>query len=56
MDAVTLVIPAYDPAGTQAYPGGVTPGHYTLNQVVELLREHAGEPDVVTFIADMLEE
>ena len=29
--------------------------YYNLNQIVGLLREHKNEPEVVQFIADMLE-
>jgi hypothetical protein len=30
-------------------------GYYSVNEVVELLRKHRNQPDVVFFIADMLE-
>ena len=35
---------------------GITPGYYTLNEVVQLLRDHADIQAAVMYIADMLEE
>ena len=35
---------------------GIENGYYSMNEVVALLRKYAEKPDVVYFIADMLEE
>ena len=31
-------------------------GYYSLNDFVDLLREYKNSPDIVQFLADMLEE
>jgi len=49
-----LVIPWLE-AG-QTYPGGIAPGAYSRNEIVALLRAHKRHPEVIQFIADMLEE
>jgi len=55
-----LIIPEEEELPTdqhaEPYPGGILPGHYPLNSVVELLRNHAEDPQAVRFIADMMEE
>ena len=51
-----LLIPEYDPEDPQPYPGDIQPGVYEGNEIVELLREHADNPEAIRFIADMLEE
>lgn len=35
---------------------GIEEGYYIGNAIVELLRENKNNPDVIQFIADMLEE
>ena len=35
---------------------GIEEGYYIGNAIVELLRENKNKPDVIQFIADMLEE
>ena len=35
---------------------GIEKGYYSMNEVVKLLRDNCRKPDVVYFIADMLEE
>ena len=52
----TLSIPDYDPDDPRPYPGDIRPGEYTSNELVELLRKHAHDPEAICFIADMLEE
>jgi hypothetical protein len=53
---LTLVIPEHDPYESDApYPGDIKPGTYTLQEVVDLLRQHKNNPDAVQFLADMLE-
>ena len=34
---------------------GIKEGYYSMNEVVALLRTHAEQPDIIRFIADMLE-
>ncbi len=34
---------------------GIEEGYYLVNEVVELLREYCDRPEVVRFVADMLE-
>jgi hypothetical protein len=46
-----LLIP--EPPPGQTYP--IPPGQYTLPELAELLREYAQEPEVIQFIANMLE-
>ena len=48
-----LLVPDSEPG--KQYPGAIEPGYYTLAELVELLREHKGNPDAIQFIADMLE-
>lgn len=51
-----LRIPDYDgDEPEEEYPGGIEPGIYTRNQVVDLLRKHAENPEAILFLADMLE-
>ena len=52
----TLIIPDHDPEDPQSYPGDIQPGEYSINQLVELLRQYAHHPEAMLFIADMLEE
>jgi hypothetical protein len=52
----TLLIPDYNPEDPQPYPGNIQPGIYENNEIVELLHEHADNPEAIRFIADMLEE
>jgi hypothetical protein len=52
----TLLIPDHDPEDPQPYPGDFQPGIYEGNEIVELLRQHADNPEAIRFIADMLEE
>ena len=35
---------------------GIEEGYYIGNAIVDLLRENKNKPDVIQFIADMLEE
>jgi len=57
MSGFVMVIPAPLTAGEcDMYPGNIQPGDYTMNQVLNLLRQHLNEPGVIEFIADMLEE
>ena len=35
---------------------GIEEGYYIGNAIVKLLREYKGRPEVIEFIADMLEE
>jgi len=35
---------------------GIEEGYYSMNEVVQLLRDNCKKPDVVYFLADMLEE
>lgn len=49
-----LTIPDLE-QGDEPYPGGIIPGVYDLEDIVELLRHHNGNPEAVQFIADMLE-
>ena len=51
-----LQIPEHEDGPDGRYPGDIEPGTYSLNEVVELLRKHKGNPDAIQFIADMLEE
>ncbi len=56
MDTDTIIIiPDYDPEDPKPYPGGIKPGHYTINEFVQLLRDHSHDPAAVHFLADMLE-
>ena len=50
-----LIIPEYDEEN-RFYPGDIQPGYYTRNEVAALLRRHKRDPEVIQFIADMLEE
>ncbi len=52
-----LLIPDYDDEieEEQAYPGGIKPGRYNWDALVNLLRYHKGNPDSIQFIADMLD-
>lgn len=52
----TLVIPEYDTEDTRPYPGSIKPGEYAVNELVDMLRQNAHNPDAILFIADMLEE
>jgi hypothetical protein len=38
----------------QCYPGGIKPGVYEGNEIVELLRQHSANSEAIWFIADML--
>lgn len=51
-----LLIPDYDPYDPQPYPGDIQPSYYDQTEVQELLRKHAGKPEAVQFIQDMLEQ
>jgi hypothetical protein len=51
-----LLIPEYDPEDSQPYPGDIQPEEYGGNEIVELLREYAENPEAIRFIADMMEE
>jgi hypothetical protein len=51
-----LLIPEYDLADSQPYPGDSQPGEYQGNEIVKLLRQHANNPEAIQFIADMLDE
>ena len=35
---------------------GIEEGYYIGNAIVELLRKHKDKPEIIEFIADMLEE
>jgi len=45
-----------EPDEGEEYPGGIEPGDYDTNGIVELLRAHCNDPEAVYFIADMMEE
>ena len=49
-----LIIPEPEAPG-RAYPGGMVPGVYNIQELVDLLRDHADDPAAIYFIADMLE-
>jgi len=51
----SLVVPDHD-SDSEVYPGGIEPGRYDINEVVELLRAHKHDPEAIQFIADMMEE
>jgi hypothetical protein len=52
-----LLIPEYCPVEPdRRYPGDIKPGWYRVNDVVDMLRRFKHEPDVIQFIADLLEE
>ncbi len=51
-----LLVPEPDAEKRTVYPGGIQPGRYTHNAVVELLRKHKNDPEAIQFIADMMEE
>ena len=55
---IEIIIPEADghPALEAVNVCGIVPGVYQGNDAVELLRQHADDPDAVRFIADMLEE
>lgn len=36
-------------------PHGIKPGNYTVNQICQLLRDNADNPQAIHFIADMME-
>jgi len=44
-----------DPPEGGANPGGIDPGYYTRNGLVQLLRDFADEPAIIRWLADMLE-
>ena len=50
-----FVVPDNEEGCNEGYPGGILPGHYTMNQLVEMLRMYKDNPEVIEFIADMLE-
>ena len=52
----TLTIPDYDPDDPQPYPGDIRPNEYSINELVELLRQHAHDPEAILLIFDMLEK
>jgi hypothetical protein len=49
-----FIIPERDEGCDEYYPESIIAGYYTLDGIVELLRENCNEPDAVHFIADML--
>ena len=53
-DTILFVIPEHGDEGGE-YPGGLSPGPCTVEDVVRLLREHRDNPSVIQFIADMME-
>ena len=54
--AYLILIPDYDPDRPEGYPGGIRPGPLSRNEVVGLLRQFKEDPEVIQFLADMLEE
>jgi len=52
-----LVIPPQDtgPGCPLYHPGYIEQGKYTVNEFVDLLREHKDNPEAIQFLADMLE-
>ncbi len=54
-EPVALVVPPYDPAKLERYPGDIEPGYYNVTELVNLLRANSEDPQVILFIADMLE-
>ena len=52
-DPPLLVFP--EPEEGEEPTAGIKPGYYDQNGLVELLREHAENPEAIRYIADMLE-
>ena len=50
-----FVLEVPDPDEGQNNPGDIDPGEYNLQDLVELLRTHKDNPEVIQFIADMME-
>ena len=51
-----LLIPDYDEDVDEGeYPGGIQPGRYKWDAIVDLLRIHRGNPEAIQFIADMMD-
>jgi hypothetical protein len=55
---IGIVIPDhdYEDNTSHKYPGDINPGYYSLAALVDLLRDNKNNPDVIQFIADMMEE
>lgn len=51
---MTVVVPDHEHEGDE-HPGGIKPGVYHLNHIVEMLRAHKRDPKAIQFLADMLE-
>jgi hypothetical protein len=51
-----LLIPDYDANDPQPYPGDIKPVIYEDNEIVDLLCQHCHNPEVIYFIADLLED
>jgi hypothetical protein len=50
----SVIIP--DPEEGEEPECGIKPGIYLVNDIVQLLREHADNPDIIRYLADMMEE
>ena len=50
-----IVLEVPEPEEGTSNPGDIDPGEYSLQALVELLRTHKDEPEVIEFIADMME-
>ena len=53
-----LIIPDFEEENEgydeeKGYPGGIEPGIYSVNDVAEMLRRNAENPEAIRFIADM---
>ena len=50
-----FVLDVPEPEEGKGNPGDIDPGEYSLQDLVELLRTHKGNAEVIQFIADMME-
>jgi hypothetical protein len=55
-DLGPIVLEVPEPEYGQTNPGNLEPRQYHLQELVELLRTHKNDPEVIQFIADMMEE
>ena len=49
-----VIIP--DPEEGEEPDSVIPPGVYLVNEICQMLRDHAEHPEVIRFLADMLEE
>lgn len=50
-----LLIPYYEEGGKEEYPGGIKPGYYNEKELIQMILQHAANPEAIYFIADMLD-